>query len=377
MTMEHPPRINLTGLQEGMASAGLDVLIAASLENFCYVTSVWLLSQSIIPARLCFAVLVQNQPPGIVACYCEEQQLQAESWIADIRTYLEHHESPLDILAQYLQERGLGTARIGLEQRFLASGYVSELATALPDATLADADPILDAARAIKTPAEQAVLHQSARVTEEAILSTFQAAQPGDTEKEMADALAARVLRAGATSFWITLSTGSNTAINHPPPSDKPLTTGEILRVDVGGLFDGYQSDVARTAAIGKASAEQQSVYKRLWEAERETIAAIQPGVRACDIYTAGQQALAQRGLTITSQAIGHSLGIGMHEFPLIHGRSEAELAPGMVLSIEPAVKDSQGFLYHLEDLVLVTENGHRILTTLMDTEELFVIGTD
>ena len=313
----------------------------------------------------------------IVACYSEEKQLRAESWIQDIRTYREHHESPLYILAQYLQERGLGAACIGLEQRFLAAGYVSELAATLPAARLADADPILDAARAIKTPSEQALLHHAGRVTEEAILTTFQAAQPGDTEKEMADDLATRVLRAGATSFWLTLATGSNTAVNHPPPSAKPLTPGEILRVDVGGLFTGYQSDVARTAAIGHASPEQQSVYRRLWEAERETIATIQPGIRACDIYTAGQRALEHRGLAITSQAIGHSLGIGMHEFPLLHGRAETELAPGMVLSIEPAVKDAQGFLYHLEDLVLVTASGHRILTTLMDTEALFVIDTN
>ncbi len=377
MVTEHPPRINMTGLQEGMAAAGLDVLIAASLENFCYVTGSWLLSQSIIPARLCFALLVQNQAPGIVACYCEEKQLRDESWISDIQIYLEHHESPLSVLAQYLQKRGLGSSRIGLEKRFLASGYVDELESLLPDAILADADPVLDRARAIKTLEEQALLIQSARVTEEAILAAFQSVQPGVSEKELSDDLVTRVLRAGATSFWITLATGANTAINHPPPSAKPLTPGEILRVDVGGLFDGYQSDVARTAAIGTASKEQRSVYRRLWEAERETIAAIKPGVRACDIYTTGQRALEERNLTITSQAIGHSLGIGMHEFPLLHGIEEAVLEPGMILSIEPAVKDSQGFLYHLEDLVLVTESGHQILTTLMDTEELFVIGTD
>ena len=66
----------------------------------------------------------------------------------------------------------------------------------------------------------------------------------------MADDLSARVLNAGATSQWITLAVGANTAVNHPFPSSKRLTPGEILRVDVGGTFQGYQSDVARTAAI-------------------------------------------------------------------------------------------------------------------------------
>ena len=360
-----------------MVDACLDVLIVASQENFFYVTDAWLLLQRIIPARLCFAILVQNQPPGIVACYSEEKMLRTDSWISDIRIYREHHESPISVLAQYLHERELSTSRIGLEKHFLAAGYLDELESALPNALLADADPILDYARAIKTLEEQALLIQAARTTEEAILSTFQSARPGDTEKEMADALVTRILHSGATAFWLVLATGTNTAINHPPPTAKPLTTGEILRVDIGGLFGGYQSDVARTAAIGKASPEQQSVYKRLWEAERETIATIQPRVQACEIYNTGNRALEQRDLAITSQAIGHGLGIGLHEFPLLHGQAITELAPCMVLSIEPAVKDSQGFLYHLKDLVLVTDSGNQILTTVMDTEALFIIGTN
>ena len=76
----------------------------------------------------------------------------------------------------------------------------------------------------------------------------------------------------------------------------------------------------------------------------------------------------------MTSQAVGHGLGIGMHEFPVLHGRETARIQPGMVLNVEPAVLDSQGFLYHLEDLFVVTETGPRILTRLMDTTGLFVI---
>lgn len=127
------------------------------------------MSLDFIPARLCFAVLVRDQPPGIVACYCEEEQFRAESWISDIRTFLEHHESPMFVLAQYLRERELGTSRIG---------YARELETELPSAVLVDADLILDSARAIKSWEEQDLLIQSANVTEDAILSTFLSVQP-------------------------------------------------------------------------------------------------------------------------------------------------------------------------------------------------------
>lgn len=377
MTIRHPARINMTGLQEGMAAAGLDLLIAASLENFFYVADAWLLSQRLIPERLCFAILFRDEDPGIVACYSEEKQLRTESWISDIRIYLEHRTSPVQSLAQYLQERGGHTARIGIEKRFLAVAWHEALAAQLPAATLVDGDPVFDAARAVKTEAECARLTQAGLDTEQAILATFQAAQPGDTEKQLADDLATRILQQGSSSFWLTLAAGSNTAFNHPLPGPKRLCPGEILRVDAGGLFAGYQSDVARTAAVGHVTAEQHSVYRSLWEAERETIATLRPGTPARDVYLAAQKALARRGLALTSQAIGHSLGIGLHEHPILHACASSELVPGMMLNIEPAVRDSQGFLYHLEDLVLVTEREPVILTTGMYTEELFVIGEE
>ena len=371
-----PSRINLQGLHAGMEAAALDLLVAASLDNFFYVADAWLLSQRIIPERLCFALLARDREPGIVACYSEEAQLRAESWITDLETYLEHRESPMQVLAQFIRERHGATARIGIEKRFLASAHVEELANLLPAAVLLDGDPVFDAARAVKTDAEVALLTQAGRDTEQAILDTFRQTRAGHTEKEMADRLSAHVLRQGAESLWLTLAAGANTAFNHPSPGNKKLLAGEILRVDVGGLFDGYQSDVARTAVVGPASAEQRSVYRRLRECERATLAALRPGVKAGEIYLLARQALADRDLSLTSQAIGHSLGIGLHEQPILHARNETELAPGMVLNIEPAVKDAQGFLYHLEDLALVTEDEPVILTTLMNTEELFSFGT-
>ena len=372
--MGHPSRINMAALKQGMDAEGLDVLLAVSQENFFYATDTLLLSQKILPTRLCIAVLPRDDTPAALVCYCEEQQTRRDSWITDIHTYLEFQESPLYVLAGLLKTRGFGAGRIGIEKGFLAACYVEELAALLPEATLVGADRVFDAARAIKTVSEIALMSEAARLTEQAILDTFQAARPGDTEKEMADGLSTRVLNAGATSQWITLATGANTAINHPYPGSKRLTPGEILRVDVGGTFKGYQSDVARTAAIGAAREEQRSVYGRLREAQRETIAAARPGTRACDLYDMAKRALEQRGLSITSQAVGHGFGIGMHEFTVLHANEKAEIKPGMVLCIEPAVKDSQGFLYHIEDLLVVEEGDPEILTTVMDTEDLFVI---
>lgn len=372
-----PARINLEALRAGMQAADLDLLVAASMENFFYLSGSLLLSQQIIPERLCFAVLARNAEPGIMACYCEETQLRSESWISDIEIYLEHRDSPVEALARFLRPRYGAAVRIGIERRFLATAYADELASRLPAATLVDGDPVFDRARALKTPAEQKLLAQAARDTEQAILDTFQRTRQGDTERQLYQRLAGRVLEQGAATVWLTVAAGLNTAVNHPHPSEKRLEPGDIVRVDVGGPFAGYQSDVARTAVVGTASAAQEEVYRSLRNAERKTISALRPGVTAGEVYLTARDALAEQDLVLTSQAVGHSLGIGLHEHPILHARNDAKLEAGMVFMIEPAVKDERGCLYHLEDMALVTEDEPVILTTRMDTEKLFSIRTE
>ena len=251
---------------------------------------------------------------------------------------------------------------------------MEELANALPEATLVGADQVFDAARAIKTPLEIELLTHAANCTERAILEAFEAARPGDTEQKVADDLCTRILNAGGTNQWIVLAVGSNTAINHPYPGDKRLDPGETLRVDVGAVFRGYQSDVARTAVVGPPNDEQRSIYDTLREVQQQTIAAARAGVRACDVYDSAKRALANKGLAITSQAVGHGFGVGMHEFPMLTAQETAELKSGMVLNVEPAVKDSHGFLYHIEDLFVVTDAEPTVLTTVMNADNIFVI---
>jgi Xaa-Pro aminopeptidase len=96
--------------------------------------------------------------------------------------------------------------------------------------------------------------------------------------------------------------------------------------------------------------------------------------VRACDLHRTAARALEKNGLPYSFQAVGHSLGLGLHEFPILRAGVEAEIEPGMVLAIEPAARDSQGFLYHVEDTLLVTDDGALVFTDVMRKDTLFVI---
>ena len=361
-------------ITRAMDEQELDIVLAMSPENFFYVANSLNLSQRIIPDRLCVAALPREGTAFAVVCYCEERQTADDSWIGDIDIYVEFSETPMQALAGSLKQRGFSTARIGIEKHFLAASHAEELARLMPESTLVGADRLFQQARSIKTPAEIEILTDAATCTEQAILETLQEARSGHTEKELADQLSLRVLRAGATFQWRILATGINTAINHPYAGPKRLAPGEVMRIDVGGTFQGYQSDVARTAAVGQCSEEQRTTYRYLLEAQQETIGAARPGTPACDVYNTFTKAFQERNLTPSSQAIGHGLGVGLHEFPILHGRETSLIKPGMVLNIEPAVKDARGYLYHIEDLVLVTDDEPKVLTNVMDTQELFII---
>ncbi len=358
-----------------MAHEGIDVLVAASPENFVYLTDTLLLSQEIIPERLCMAVVPKGGVPWALVCYCEELQTRQDSWIEEIQTYREFHESPMQVLARLLKDQGWGGSRIGVEKRFLVGRYMEELSAFLPEATLVDGDSAFDQARSLKTLQEVEILEAAALETERAILESFSQSHPGDSEKEVADRISTRLLKAGATSSWITLAAGTNTAINHPWPGSKTLEPGEIVRVDTGGTFKGYRSDVARTAVVGEPSREQGALYRKLREAQLETISRVRAGTRACQVYEDFVGAFQRRGLGVTSQAVGHALGTGLHDYPVLNGREQAALVPGMVLCVEPAALDSSDFLYHVEDLVLVTEGEPRVLTGHMNADDLFVIA--
>jgi len=367
-------RINPKSLQAAMAAAGIDVLVGASSENFFYLTDTLLLSHEIIPERLCMAVMPSEGVPWALVCYCEELQTRQDSWIGEIHVYHEFQESPMEVLARLLKEQGWGRARIGVEKRFLAGVYLEELEALLPEATVLAGDWVFDQARSLKTPQEIEILRAAGLETERAILESFSRSRPGDSEKEVANRISTRLLEGGGTSSWIVLAAGTNTAINHPWAGSKTLELGEIVRVDTGATFRGYRSDVARTAVVGEPNREQLGLYRKLREAELETISRARAGTRACCVYEGFVGAFQRRGLSVTSQAVGHGLGTGLHEYPILNGKEGAELTPGMVLCIEPAVLDSRGFLYHVEDLVLVTEGEPRILTGHMNADDLFVI---
>jgi Xaa-Pro aminopeptidase len=367
---------NLDLFRQVLDASDVDAVIALSPENFPFTAGCFIGTMDTIRDRLALTIWTKGEfEPVVVICAVEEPQVRAESWVTDIRTYVEFHESPLDRVVEALEEKGLTAGKLGIEMKYITAAYFEELTRRVPKATFVPARDLFYEARMIKTPEEIDLLTQAARATEKALLATYATIAIGETEKSMANRLAANMMHGGLDEVkFLYINAGPNTGYPHHNPSGYQARKGDIVKSDVGGKLRGYPSDVARTAVIGKPSAEQASVYERLVAIHLESIDVARPGKTAADLFNASVAAYAKHDIPFSLPHQGHGLGLEGHEKPLLNAFERTVFQPNMVLCVETRVRWVGKEGYHVEDLILVTENGPKILTQFFDGGELFLI---
>ncbi len=358
-----------------MAEEDIDAIVATSYENVAYLSGAVIMTQRQIPDRLAAVILPLEGEPTMVVCTIEEAQARRDSRIPDIRGYVEFVTSPTQTIAEVVREKGLDRARLGVEMKVLSAHYFQELKDHLPHAIFVPADRTLDVLRAVKSREEIDLLQKAALSTDQAIRSAYECGGPGVSDKALSDALANGIQANGADSVaFLVLGAGPGAALAHPVAANRPLEEGDIVRCDVGGFYSGYYSDLARTAVVGRATPEQERTYDMLWQIHEETIQAARPGVRAKDLFLSCKKAFERWGLSLNLPHIGHSLGLGLHEHPILNPFNETILEEGMVLAIEPVHRVGNGPIFHVEDLVEVTAGGGRVLSRSADWSKLFVM---
>jgi len=363
-------------VQSSMEANDLDALIAVSPWNVAYTAGTSFFTQRTIPERLALVLMVRAQEPVFIYCSIEEEHAKGESWIRQRRGYTEFADKPIAVLADVIGEMGLGRSRIGIEKRFLVAKDYDQMRDALPHAQLVEADAVFDRMKALKTPDEIEWLRKTVLWTDGAVATAFGAAKAGDTERQIGERMIAETRSHGATRLLhLALATGANLPKVHHEPDDTRLAEGSLLRTDFGMFWGLYVSDIARTAIVGPAQPHQVDTYKRLEEIHQTVIAAMKPGVRACDLYRlCADTYAAKTGQAFPMPHVGHSIGHSVHENPMLHPFDSTELEAGMVMMLEPMLLGKDG-IYHTEDMIEITGNGHRILSRSRDWSEPLVIG--
>jgi len=165
-------------------------------------------------------------------------------------------------------------------------------------------------------------------------------------------------------SFDTIVAAGARSALPHGRASTQPIPAGGFIILDYGVILAGYCSDMTRTVHTGPVSKVHRRMYESVRKAQLASIEAVRPGVDAGEVDRAGRDVLKKAGYdAYFTHSTGHGVGIEVHESPRLAKGQTQKLAPGMVITIEPGIYIPDEGGVRIEDMVLVTELGHEVLT--------------
>ena len=256
--------------------------------------------------------------------------------------------------------------RLGYEGTVPASRFIS-LQKAFRRATLVDVAEDVLALRAVKTLPEIAKITEAVALNDEIWSLARKEIRPGMTEKDIQRVIRGFMNALGdGEAFETIVCAGANAAECHHVPDDTVWRRGEPLLVDMGVKLGGVCSDMTR--CIGSKSSifnrEYSKVYEIVLNANKAAIAAARPGMTCGALDKVARDVIRKAGY---GKAFGHSLGHGVgyeiHEEPTARAKSKTVLEPGMFVTIEPGIYLEGKLGVRIEDLVLITPDGCRVVT--------------
>jgi Xaa-Pro aminopeptidase len=352
-------------LRRLMESRALDAIVVSSYQNVSYFAGSTIITQISLPDRLGFLIARRDGAATLLFCNIEISQLKTQTDIEDVREYVEFAQNPTEELARILREVGLTGASIGIDARRLPAASMTILQRDLPAAEFVPIDDELELSQAVKDPDETEKLEDAAQTSLAAIDETIKTLPKGTTERDVSSAIYLKLMQSGGKPLFMVFASGERTLQAHPESTDTPMPRGILWRIDYGARFDGgINSDLARTGVVGVASPEQEATLKALRATQDAGFRAIEPGRPAKEVFFAVRDEFKRQGLAFTMPHVGHGMGIGLHEYPMLEPGNDTPLEVGMVLNVEPmALITSRREGYHTEDLAAVTEHGRRLLT--------------
>lgn len=374
-TEERPIIANVDRLRQYLARDQCAAIVARSGVNFTYLAGLS------YPGTLGRQLELTDSPRGFLLLWpvegepviiCDrvaEQLTRRDAWVKRIEVYESYAESPYARLASVIRSLGLDRARIGLEKRYVSLAHGDELQRLLPNVAWLDCTRMMDEVRWHKTPGEVALLKRAADLLDEAYLEVFPTIRDGETEREVHSRLVQSCIRRGFQWAHGILNSSSN-VILYAGEGDTPFRRGDVVRTDYVAYLNGYPGHQSRNAILGKPTPEQRRVYEINRDVHRQTIDRCRPGTRVGDLFEFVRAKYQESGLTFTGVLIGHGVGPWWHQQePILVRHSPEVLEEGMVLALEPRVEH-----WHLQDLVVVTHEGPRLLSDRFSTDEMFEI---
>ncbi len=254
----------------------------------------------------------------------------------------------------------------------LAVSLYEDLKKELPFARFTAADDIVMNLRSKKSSFELKLIRTGASIADEVSDNLREFLRKGISEKQVYTFITEQLSKRGVSNAFATCQSGwrSETAYNLNPASDKIIVNGDMIHMEINGKYEGYMIDVCRSTVIGKASPNQVLILDTVLEMFNESIQGIKPRITAESLEKISGEIALKRGFisnhtrTYNGPAtyLGHAIGLGVDEPPVLARGDKTPLETGMVLTIEPGLYATGHGGCRIEDEILVTETGYENL---------------
>ena len=272
-----------------------------------------------------------------------------------------------------------GIKRVGIDEGKLSAETWLKLRQNLNGEEPVAAASTLSRPRRYKDQMEIELLRKAVAIAEGALQKSLPLLRPGASERDLAAEIEYQIRRAGGekAAFPLIVASGPRSAMPHGVASGRFINPGDIVTIDFGACYQGYNSDQTCTFFLEEPDQEVQQVYKTLYKAQGRGLAALKYGVTAQELDHEVREVLIEAKLDQWfSHGTGHGIGLEIHEAPSISQQSpDGHLEPGMVFTIEPGCYFPNRWGIRIEDMIYLSDQGAEKLTTIDKSLEKMIIA--
>jgi Xaa-Pro dipeptidase len=345
--------------QKLMGENQIDALLMEGGTSLNYFTGIhWGRSE-----RLFAMLLPKKGEPLYIAPKFEESRAREQTGNAKVYTW-EESENPFELVRQMLKDEGMTAGTLAFEEttRFFVTDNIQK---ANPGISIKSGTPVTAGCRAVKSAHELELMQIANDIAKEVFQTSLKLLKEGMTEGEFGNILSGLFAEFGSNGGALVLF-GEASAHPHGLVQEVKLKQDDIVLIDGGCSVEGYQSDITRTTVFGKPTQRMNEVWNIVRKAQDAGLKAAKPGVSAESVDAAARKVIVDSGYGPATKyfthRLGHGIGMDGHEWYYLVGGNSRLLEAGNMFSNEPGIYIPGEFGIRLEDELLITADGAKLL---------------
>lgn len=343
-------------LREMISSAGVDALLVSRPCDIFYLTGFCGHDSVLLVAGGGVALISDNR-------YDTQLNPVREQGLAEVVIGIRHRLP--DSLPDLVKRHSIRC--LGVQAEHLTVAWKQNLEEALPNVDVRATSGLVERLRMRKDAGEIAAMERAIAINEQALAATLPQIEPGLREREILAILDYEMKRRGAfaAGFRQIIAVGPNGALPHYETADERVRANSSLLIDWGTTAEGYNADMTRTFGIESMPPKVAEIYQIVLDAQLAAIDAIRPGRTCAEIDAVARNLITRAGYgDYFGHGLGHGIGLEVHEAPFFNNlQTNVILEPGITMTVEPGIYLPGLGGVRIEDNIVVTDNGCRVLT--------------